>query len=94
MADVTLIDYLCKLAKLSFADEQKEKIAAELSDIMTLMDSIKEVDIKAEDYPLSFPGKMDGLRPDDTRASLPVEAALQNVPDKKFHFIAVKKIME
>ena len=94
MADLQLIDYLCKLAKLSFEPEAKEKMARDMEDIMELMDTIKEVDIRAEDYPLSFPGQMEGLRADEVGQSLPVDEALSNVPDRKFHFIAVKKIME
>ncbi len=93
MAEVQLIDYLCKLAKLSFEDEAKEKMAKDMESIMALMDSIKDVDIKAEDYPLSFPGEQANLREDVICPSLPVDEALGNVPDRKFHFIAVKKII-
>lgn len=93
MAETQLIDYLCKLAKLSYTDEKKQKVAAEMQSIMALMDSIKDVDIKAEDYPLSFPGAPENLRADELGQSLPVDEALANVPDRKFHFIAVKKII-
>ena len=93
MADKQLIDYLCKLAKLSFEEEEKAKMAKDMESIMALMDSIKDVNIKAEDYPLSFPGEQANLREDEIRASLPVDEALANVPDRKFHFIAVKKII-
>ena len=93
MADKQLIDYLCKLAKLSFEEEEKARMAKDMESIMALMDSIKDVDIKAEDYPLSFPGEQKNLREDEICASLPVDEALSNVPDRKFRFIAVKKII-
>ena len=93
MTDKQLIDYLCKLAKLSFDEEAKQKMAKDMESIMALMDSIKDVDIKAEDFPLSFPGEQANLRSDELRPSLPVDEALANVPDRKFHFIAVKKII-
>lgn len=93
MADKQLIDYLCKLAKLSFEEEAKQKMAKDMESIMALMDSIKDVDIKAEDFPLSFPGEQANLRSDELCPSLPVDEALANVPDRKFHFIAVKKII-
>ncbi len=93
MADKQLIDYLCKLAKLSFEDEAKQQMAKDMESIMALMDSIKDVDIKAEDYPLSFPGEQANLRADELAPSLPVDEALANVPDRKFRFIAVKKII-
>lgn len=94
MADLQLIDYLCKLAKLSFDDKEKEQMAQDMQEIMALMDTIGEVDIKAEDYPLEFPGKFDGLRADEIRPSLLEEEALANVPNRKYKFVAVKKIME
>ena len=93
MAEVQLLDYLCKLAKLSFDEDKKQKMAADMQIIMTLMDSIKDVEIRAEDYPLAFPGKPEHLRADEIKPSLPVDEALANVPDRKFHFIAVKKII-
>ncbi len=93
MADKQLIDYLCKLAKLSFDEEQKMKMAGDMESIMKLMDTIKEVDIDPTEYPLQFPGEFDGLREDELCPSLPVDEALANVPDRKFHFIAVKKII-
>lgn len=93
MADKQLIDYLCKLAKLSFDETGKEKIAGDMENIMALMDTIKEVDINEAEYPLEFPGTFGGLREDELTASLPMDEALANVPDRKFHFIAVKKII-
>ena len=93
MADVQLLDYLCKLAKLSFDDDKKNKMAQDMESIMALMDSIKDVDINAEDYPMAFPGKQAHLRADEICPSLPVDEALANVPDRKFRFIAVKKII-
>ncbi|MBR5782690.1 MAG: Asp-tRNA(Asn)/Glu-tRNA(Gln) amidotransferase subunit GatC [Clostridia bacterium] len=93
MADTKLMDYLCKLAKLSFDDDKKQKVALEMESILNLMDSIKDVEIKAEDYPLAFPGQQQNLRADEVGTSLPIDEALANVPDRKFHFIAVKKII-
>ena len=93
MAENQLIDYLCKLSKLSYDEESKERVAGEMQSIMEVMDTIKEVDICEADYPLEFPGTFDGLREDELGASLSMDEALANVPDRKFHFIAVKKII-
>ena len=93
MADKQLIDYLCKLAKLSFDEEKKETVAGDMENIMALMDTIKAVDICEAEYPLEFPGSFDGLREDELGQSLSMDQALANVPDRKFHFIAVKKII-
>lgn len=94
MADLQLVDYLCKLAKLSYTDTEKQKVARDLDSIMAVMDTIKDVEIDADAYPMAFPGKQADLREDTVCPSLPVDEALSNVPDRKYHFIAVKKIME
>ena len=94
MVDTKLIDYLCKLAKLSFTPEEKEKTAAQMESIVALMYTVKEADVNEADFPLSFPGRPEDLRADEVKPSLPPDEALANVPDRKFHFIAVKKIME
>ncbi len=93
MADKQLIDYLCKLAKLSFDEEQKAGMAKDMESIMALMDTTKDVEIREEDYPMEFAGEFSGLREDELGQSLPVDEALANVPDRKFRFIAVKKII-
>ena len=93
MADMQLMDYLCKLAKLSFDNaDEKEKMVKDMEGIIALMDRIKTLDIPENE--IEFPGSMDNLREDEILPSLPVEQVMQNVPDKKFHFIAVKKLMD
>ena len=94
MVDTKLIDYLCKLAKLSFEPAEKEKMAAQMESIVALMDTVKEADIDEKDFPMAFPGDPKDLRADELKPSLPPDEALANVPDRKYHFIAVKKIME
>ena len=85
--------HVADLARLKLSDSEAEALTKDMESIMALMDSIKDVDIKAEDYPLSFPGEQKNLRADEICSSLPVDEALANVPDRKFHFIAVKKII-
>ena len=56
---------------------------------MTVIDSSQEVfSCRA------FPGDPKDLRADERKPSLSPDEALANVPDRKYHFIAVKKIME
>ncbi len=93
MADMQLMDYLCKLAKLSFDDPtEKEKMVQDMQGIIALMDRIKTLEIPENE--IDFPGSMEDLREDKILPSLPVDQVMQNVPDKKFHFIAVKKLMD
>ncbi len=94
MKDQALIDHLSALSRLSFDGEAKDKMAADMESIMKLMDTITEVEISEEEYPLTAEGGMELLREDELRASMPVEDALANAKGKLYHFIAVQKLMD
>ena len=94
MKDQTLIDHLAALSRLSFEGEAKEKMAGDMESIMKVMDTITEVEISEEEYPLTAEGGMELLREDTLEASMPVEDALANAKGKLYHFIAVQKLMD
>lgn len=94
MKDQALIDHLAALSRLSFDGEDKDKMAADMKSIMQLMDTITEVEITEEEYPLTAEGGMELLREDTLQPSMPVEDALANAKGKLYHFIAVQKLMD
>ena len=94
MKDQALIDHLAALSRLSFDGEAKDKMAADMESIMQLMDTITEVEITEEEYPLTAEGGMELLREDTLQPSMPVEDALANAKGKLYHFIAVQKLMD
>ncbi len=94
MKDQALIDHLAALSRLSFDGDAKEKMAADMESIMKLMDTITEVEISEQDYPLTAEGGMELLREDELQPSMPVEDALANAKGKLYHFIAVQKLMD
>ncbi len=94
MKDHALIDHLASLSRLSFEGEEKDKMAKDMESIMKLMDTITEVEISEEDYPLTAEGGMELLREDEVHPSMAVEDALANAKGKLYHFIAVQKLMD
>ena len=94
MKDQTLIDHLAALSRLSFEGEAKEKMASDMESIMKVMDTITEVEISEEEYPLTAEGGMELLREDTLGESMPVDDALANAKGKLYHFIAVQKLMD
>ena len=94
MKDQALIDHLAALSRLSFDGDAKEKMAADMESIMKLMDTITQVEISEQDYPLTAEGGMELLREDELQPSMPVEDALANAKGKLYHFIAVQKLMD
>ncbi len=94
MKDQTLMDHLSKLAKLSFEGEAKEQMENDLESIMTLMDTIREVQISEADYPLKAEGGMELLREDTIQPSLSPDEVVAGAKSKLYHFIAVQKLMD
>lgn len=43
------IDHLAKLSKLSFTDEEKTRYVRDMTDIIKLMDKVKEYDVVYDD---------------------------------------------
>ena len=41
-----MVSYLSKLGKLSFTDEELKKTAEEMTSIIEIMDTIKEIDVE------------------------------------------------
>ena len=94
MKEHALIDHLAALSRLSFEGEEKEQMAKDMESIMKLMDTITEVEISEEEYPLTAEGGMELLREDEIQASMPVGDVIENAKGKLYHFIADQKLMD
>ena len=46
--DLEMVKYLSKLGKLNFTDSELEKVAKDMTSIIEIMDTIKEIDIVYE----------------------------------------------
>lgn len=76
--DTATLDHIAELSKLSFTDEEREKMAEQMSDIITLMDTIKDIDIQYDDTKDENEISYADLREDKAGASFPTERLLQN----------------
>jgi aspartyl-tRNA(Asn)/glutamyl-tRNA(Gln) amidotransferase subunit C len=88
------VEYVARLARLTLSDEEKDEFAVQLSDILTYMDKLNELDTK-EVKPTShvIPVK-NVFRQDDVRESLPREPSLENAPEAEKGFYKVPRIIE
>jgi len=88
------VRYVGKLARLRLADDRIHQLSETLSDILTYMDTLNELDT-LDVPPTSHVGTVETvLREDVVGESLPLEAALQNAPDPVGAFYRVPKIIE
>jgi aspartyl-tRNA(Asn)/glutamyl-tRNA(Gln) amidotransferase subunit C len=86
------VAHIARLAKLKLSPSESAKYSRELTRIIDYFDSLAEVDTErvvraAQLVPL------EKLREDIARASLPVEEALKNAPDKKENYFIVPRVV-
>lgn len=88
------VEHIALLSRLKFTEEEKETFVKQLSDILTHVEKLNEVDAKAIE-PTSHVIKMQNVMRDDiVTGSLPVEKVLANAPDRTEEFFRVPKIIE
>ena len=88
------VRYVGKLARLQLDDAHIHQMSETLSDILTYMDKLNELDT-SNVLPTSHVGTIENVLRDDVAGeSLPVEAALQNAPDPVGALYRVPKIIE
>lgn len=76
--DKATLDHIAELSKLSFTDEETEKMIEQMSDIITLMDTIRDIDIQYDDTKDKNEIPYAQLREDKAGESFPAEKLLQN----------------
>ena len=81
MIDREQVLHVARLARLRLTDDEVERMAAELSNILEHVERINELDLDGV-APTSHVVDVENvLRPDEPRPSLPRERALESAPD-------------
>ena len=89
-----LVEYIAKLAKLEFSEEEKVKLAKELSQILEYIEKLNELSTDTVE-PLSHTTEMtNAFRKDEVRPSLPAEVAVEPAPSKSGTFFKVPKVIK
>ena len=91
--DAELIKYLAGLGNLGFTDEECANAAADMTDIIAVMDIVKETEISYAPRKDDRSVCMDELRKDEAASPLPPEKVLMNA----FHIsdsFAVPRVVE
>ena len=71
--DHDMVRYLAKLAKLNFTDEELEQAVSDMTSIIEIMDTIKEIDITYDPLKDNHNVYLKDLRKDEAKPSLPTE---------------------
>ena len=87
------VEHVAALARLSFSEEEKQKLTAQLNEILRYMELLNALDT-ANIEPLSHVIELQNVfREDVQRPSLPREEALKNAPSKTEEFFKVPKVI-
>ena len=88
-----MVKYLAELGKLEFSDDELAKKANEMTDIINLMDTVKEIDIQYDAYKDNHNVYLNNLREDKAKESLDTKKVLQNAVNSNNCFV-VPKVVE
>lgn len=91
--DLEMVRYLSQLGKLSFTDDELKKAAEDMTSIIEIMDTIKEIDIVYDPLKDNHNVYLGGLRKDEAMDSFPTEKILRNAVNSENCFV-VPKVVE
>lgn len=88
------VAYLSRLSRISLTPIEAERIGAELGQILTYIEKLREVDVSVVEPTAHAVPLTNVTRPDEVCASLPLEQALRNAPSHAQGLFIVPKIVE
>ncbi len=91
--ELTTIQHLCTLSRLRYDDESLRRVMEEMTDIVALMDTIKESDLAYDDTKDNNSIAFSEVREDIPQESCPRERLLANAQSSDDCYI-VPKVVE
>ena len=87
------VEHVAALARLSFSEEEKQKLTAQLNEILRYMEQLNTLDTSNVE-PLSHVIELQNVfREDVLRPSVSREEALKNAPSRTEEFFKVPKVI-
>jgi aspartyl-tRNA(Asn)/glutamyl-tRNA(Gln) amidotransferase subunit C len=91
------VEHVASLAKLSFSEDEKQKLTSQLNEILAYMDQLNQLDTTNVE-PLSHvielsPAEGGMFRKDELKPTLARNEALRNAPAKTEKFFRVPKVI-
>ena len=87
------VEYVARLAHLSFSDEQKADMAVKLGSILDYMQQLRQIDTQGVEATTHVLPLANVFREDQVGATLDLEAALANAPEREDNYFKVPKIL-
>jgi aspartyl-tRNA(Asn)/glutamyl-tRNA(Gln) amidotransferase subunit C len=88
------IDHLATLSRLALTPGEKATFAAQLGDIVSYIEKLKEVNVDGVEPTAHATPIFNVLQADEPRAGLAVEDALRNAPQQRDNMVVVPRVVE
>jgi aspartyl-tRNA(Asn)/glutamyl-tRNA(Gln) amidotransferase subunit C len=88
------VEHVAKLARLELAEQEKEKLTDQLSNILTYVEKLNELDTTGVEPTSHVLAINNVMRDDVAEESLSQDQALANAPEKAAGHYKVPKIIE
>lgn len=88
------VNYVARLARLQLTAEEEAKFGAQLGQVLTYIEKLREVDISSVEPMAHAVPLVNVTRADAICPSLPTDEALRNAPAKGNGLFLVPKIVE
>ena len=88
------VEHVAKLARLALKEEEIETFTLQLSNILTYVDKLNELDTTDVDPTSHVLRVKNVLRDDEVKKSIDREKVLGNAPDRTEEFFRVPKVIE
>lgn len=85
--------YVANLARLNVDDESVEKLAAQIGEILSYVDTLEKVDTRGVEPTTHAIDLTNALRDDVVHTHPGAEATLANAPDKEDEMFVVPKVV-
>ena len=92
--DKSTVERVAALARLSFNEEGKEKMQAEMNKIVTFIDKLEELQTDGVEPLIFMTDEVNAFREDVAITSITKEQALKNAPQKDSDYYKVPKVIE
>ncbi|MBR1423174.1 MAG: Asp-tRNA(Asn)/Glu-tRNA(Gln) amidotransferase subunit GatC [Ruminococcus sp.] len=91
--DMQMVKYLADLSKLEFSEQKLEETAGQMTDIINLMDTVKEIDVTYDAYKDNHDVFLPELRCDSVVPSMATDKIVSNAVSSDNCFV-VPKVVE
>ena len=92
--DKETVEKVAHLARLELSEEEKDKMIADMSKILSFMDKLNEINTFGVEPLVYMTDEINVLRDDVVKQDITHEEALQNAPRHDDNFFLVAKVIE